>query len=291
MAPPRWLSRISTLTGHPGDAERFARLADGALRAWRAEYLAADGTMSPDTQATYVRALAFGLVPDELRDAAVDRLVALIREAGTHVGTGFLATPYLLPVLADTGHLDLAFDLLFRDTEPSWLTMIDRGATTIWEEWHGIDAEGKAHASLNHYSKGAVISFLHTHVAGIRPPAEAGPGLGGLPPLHDRAASRRRTHLRGSAVRVPVRGDRVGVAPRRRRLCPRRHGPRGDGSRHPPSGRAQAGRRAREPHLPMSLPRRRAADAARRARIRTLSVGAAAPENRYPTATSGRAGP
>ncbi|NUP32806.1 MAG: family 78 glycoside hydrolase catalytic domain [Streptomycetaceae bacterium] len=131
------LSRISTLTGHPDDAERFARL------------------------------------------AAADRLVALIREAGTHVGTGFLATPYLLPVLADTGHLDLAFDLLLQDTEPSWLTMIDRGATTIWEEWHGIDTEGKAHASLNHYSKGAVISFLHTHVAGIRPPAEPGPDSAG----------------------------------------------------------------------------------------------------------------
>lgn len=173
------LSRISTLTGHPGDAERFARLAERALGAWRAEYLAADGTLTPDTQATYVRALAFGLVPDELRDAAADRLAALIREAGTHVGTGFLATPYLLPVLADNGHLDLAFELLFQDTEPSWLAMIDRGATTIWEEWHGIDAEGKAHASLNHYSKGAVMSFLHTHVAGIRPPAEPDPDSAG----------------------------------------------------------------------------------------------------------------
>ena len=32
------------------------------------------------------------------------RLVELIRAAGTHLATGFLATPYLLPVLADTGH-------------------------------------------------------------------------------------------------------------------------------------------------------------------------------------------
>ncbi|NUU21730.1 MAG: alpha-L-rhamnosidase, partial [Streptomycetaceae bacterium] len=93
---------------------------------------------------------------------------------GTHLGTGFLGTPYLLPVLADTGHLDVAYELLLQDTPPSWLAMIDRGATTIWEEWDGIDDDGTPHASLNHYSKGAVVSVLHRHTAGIRP-REDGP--------------------------------------------------------------------------------------------------------------------
>ena len=46
--------------------------------------------------------------------------------------------------------------------------MVDRGATTVWEEWEGIDVDGRAHASLNHYSKGAVISFLHRYTAGVR---------------------------------------------------------------------------------------------------------------------------
>ena len=45
--------------------------------------------------------------------------------------------------------------------------MVDRGATTVWESWEGIDEEGRPHDSLNHYSKGAVISFLHNYVAGI----------------------------------------------------------------------------------------------------------------------------
>jgi alpha-L-rhamnosidase len=169
------LARIARLLEREEDAERYAQLADAVRAAWQAEYIGPDGRITPSTQANHVRALAFGLVPDELRATTIADLVALVREAGTHLGTGFLATPDLLPVLADSGHLDLAYELLFQDTPPSWLTMIDRGATTIWEQWDGIDGGGVPHASLNHYSKGAVISFLHTRVAGIQLPDD-GPG-------------------------------------------------------------------------------------------------------------------
>ncbi|GAA3389238.1 family 78 glycoside hydrolase catalytic domain [Cryptosporangium minutisporangium] len=159
------MSRIADILGH--DSGRYAALAEAVRTAWQAEYLDDDGRLVPDTQADHVRALAFDLVPDELRPAVADRLVELIRKAGTHLGTGFLATPYLLPVLADAGHLDVAYELLLQDTEPSWLVMIDRGATTVWEHWHGVDADGVPHESLNHYSKGAVVSFLHRYLAGI----------------------------------------------------------------------------------------------------------------------------
>ncbi|MFO7281611.1 MAG: family 78 glycoside hydrolase catalytic domain [Thermoanaerobacterales bacterium] len=163
------LAEIAGVLGRSDDAARYAELADRVADAWRTEFLADDGRTTPDTQATYARALAFGLVPGELRAASAARLVELVREAGDHLTTGFLATPFLLPVLADTGHLDVAYDVLFQDTEPSWLVMVDRGATTVWEEWGGVDADGNPHASLNHYSKGAVISFLHRYVAGLRP--------------------------------------------------------------------------------------------------------------------------
>jgi alpha-L-rhamnosidase len=161
------LAGIGRKLGHEADAARFEQLAGNALDAWRTEFIGPDGALTPDTQANHVRALAFGLVPDEWRAKTAGRLVELIRAAGTHLGTGFLATPYLLPVLADTGHLDVAFELLYQNTPPSWLAMVERGATTIWEAWEGIDDEGVAHESLNHYSKGAVISFLHRYVAGI----------------------------------------------------------------------------------------------------------------------------
>ena len=55
----------------------------------------------------------------------------------------------------------------------SWLTMVDRGATTMWEDWDGVDSQGVPRGSLNHYSKGTVATFLHRYVAGLRP-AEPG---------------------------------------------------------------------------------------------------------------------
>ncbi|MFC0531449.1 family 78 glycoside hydrolase catalytic domain [Phytohabitans kaempferiae] len=169
------LARVAAVLGRDAAAAHYGQLASAARGAWQAEFLRPDGTMTPDTQATYVRALAFDLVPPSLRVAATARLAGLVRAAGTHLGTGFLSTSLLLPALADNGEIGLAYELLLRDTEPSWLTMIARGATTTWEQWDGIDADGVPHASLNHYSKGAVVSFLHRYVTGIQPDP-AGPG-------------------------------------------------------------------------------------------------------------------
>lgn len=162
------LAAIAAVLGRSADASRYAALAESVRDAWQREFIGADGATRPDDQPALVRALAFGLVPEELRASTAARLAALIRSAGTRLGTGFLSTPYLLPVLAEHGHAGLAYELLLADTPPSWLTMTDRGATTVWESWEGIDADGAPHESLNHYSKGAVIDFLHRYVAGIR---------------------------------------------------------------------------------------------------------------------------
>ena len=163
----RHAAAIARLIGEDAAAERYVDLSAAVVDAWRAEYVV-DGRVEPHTQANLVRALAFGLVPDDLRERTADDLVALVRAAGTHLGTGFLATPYLLPVLADHGHLDVAYELLLQDSTPSWLAMVDRGATTVWERWDGVDEHGVPHKSLNHYSKGAVVSFLHRYVAGLQ---------------------------------------------------------------------------------------------------------------------------
>lgn len=174
------MARIAAVLGKERKARELAELSEKVRQAWEREYLDADGHVADGTthgtsQANCVRALAFDLVPEFARSTVAQQLARLIRDAGTHVGTGFLATPYLLPVLADDGHLGLAYELLMQDSAPSWLLMVDRGATTVWEDWNGIDADGSPKASLNHYSKGAVVSFLHRYTAGLRQaPGSAG---------------------------------------------------------------------------------------------------------------------
>ncbi len=211
-------ARIGRMLGHDAEAARLEELATKVLAAWRTEFIGPDGALTPDTQANHVRALAFGLVPGELRTQTAERLVGLIREADTHLGTGFLATPYLLPVLADTGHLSVAYELLLQDTPPSWLAMVERGATTVWESWEGIDDNGWARESLNHYSKGAVISFLHNYVAGIslldghpayrrfRVEPRTGGGLTWAEAVHDSPYGRIESswHTDGSSLRLTV---------------------------------------------------------------------------------------
>lgn len=169
------LARIAGVLRHEEEAAALADLSERIRQAWETEYLDAAGQVTQPSQANCVRALAFDLVSPERRASVTAQLVALIRAADTHVGTGFLATPHLLPVLADNGETDLAYELLMQNSEPSWLVMVDRGATTMWELWNGIDADGTPHQSLNHYSKGAVVSFLHRYTAGLRQaPGSAG---------------------------------------------------------------------------------------------------------------------
>jgi len=213
------LSQIATILGEHEAAEHYRAVSDGARRAWQAEFVTADVSVTiPDTQATLVRALAFDLVDAGLRVPLAERLVAQIHAAGDHLGTGFLATPHLLPVLADAGHLDLAYTLLRQSTPPSWLHMLDQGATTVWELWDAIDDTGVAHESLNHYSKGAVIGFLHRHVAGLRMTSDGpgyrrfvvqpqpGPGLTWAEANHDSPYGRIEVSWRvhGSLVRLRV---------------------------------------------------------------------------------------
>ena len=70
------------LLGQDAEAERSSGSRPTCLDAWRTEFIAADGSLTHDTQANHVRALAFGLVPDDLRARTADRLVELIRAAG-----------------------------------------------------------------------------------------------------------------------------------------------------------------------------------------------------------------
>ena len=122
------------------------------------------------TQTEMVLAVHFGLAED--LQAAADQLAAKVRADGVMLQTGFVGTPYILHVLSEFGHADLAWELLLRREYPSWLYPITKGATTIWEHWDGIMPDGSFWSrdmnSFNHYAYGSVADWLYGAAAGIQ---------------------------------------------------------------------------------------------------------------------------
>ncbi|MCH4035528.1 MAG: glycoside hydrolase family 78 protein [Lachnospiraceae bacterium] len=150
------MAKIADLLGHPEEARN-----DRAVAARAKEVYPRYASLDTHRQAKLVRPLALGLLDGAARTAAQKRLKQAVEHAGYRVGTGFLSTPFLLPVLTDAGYTDTAYRVLLNPEKPGWLYEVGQGATTIWEDW-----EGKL--SQNHYSPSAVCQWLFDTCAGIR---------------------------------------------------------------------------------------------------------------------------
>ncbi len=165
------LSRVARVLGEEQDARYYADLVRKIREAFMAEFVTPNGRVANNTQTAYVLALAFDLLPAGLRPEAARRLVADIRKRDNHLTTGFVGASYLCPTLSDNGHHDVAYDLLFQETYPSWLYPLTWGATTVWERWDGIRPDGSFQDpgmnSFNHYAYGAIGDWLYREVAGI----------------------------------------------------------------------------------------------------------------------------
>ncbi|MEA3335544.1 MAG: glycoside hydrolase family 78 protein [Chloroflexota bacterium] len=165
------LSQIARTLGRIDDAHRFDQLSQKVRQVFIDRFVTEEGDLVGQTQTAYVLALHFDLLPKELRPGIVDALVADIQRRQMHLSTGFVGTPYLLHVLSDEGHIDIAYSLLLQTTIPSWLYPVIQGATTIWERWDGWTQDNGFQDpdmnSFNHYAYGSVGTFLYRAVAGI----------------------------------------------------------------------------------------------------------------------------
>ncbi len=163
----RMVSEAAAVLGMEADAELYEQVAEKAMLGFRWQ-CTKNGRISSDRQHHYVRPLAFGLLEGEDAQQCAGDLNAMVLANGCHLNTGFLSTPHLCNVLSAYGYTDTAYRLLLQDTYPSWLYAVKKGATTIWENWDGINGNGDVKSSFNHYSFGAVTGWLFGGVCGIR---------------------------------------------------------------------------------------------------------------------------
>lgn len=165
------MARLARALGRDTDAARFQAMFEKVRAAFQAEWVRSDGRIAVETQTAYLLALAFDLMPANLRAAAAEHLAANIRDLDWHLSTGFVGIGHLNPQLTLAGRADVAYRLLLQESYPSWLFPVLQGATTIWERWDswtiatGFHKDGMN--SFNHYSLGSVGEWFFRHVLGI----------------------------------------------------------------------------------------------------------------------------
>lgn len=199
-------AKVAAALGDGVTEKRMRERAEAVRTAFGREFITESGRLAYDDQTSYALAFLHDLIPQDKRAAAKDYFKSTIARSDGRIGTGFIGTPALLPALLKIGEAELAASVFLQEEVPGWLYQIKSGATTIWERWDAIKADGSvfdpAMNSYNHYAYGAVCQWLFEAVAGLRPDEkEPGfrhvifepaiiPSLSPVKAAHDSAAGR-----------------------------------------------------------------------------------------------------
>ncbi len=171
-ASSKIVAETAKVLGKDEDANKYQAQAKRILHAIRDEYITANGRLAIDTQTAYALALYFNLIPEDKQARVAKDLAVRLHKDNDHLKTGFIGTPFVNQVLSKNGYHKLAMKIFMQEDFPSWLYAVKLGATTVWERWNSVEADGSMNPegmnSLNHYSIGAVMEWVYRYVLGIR---------------------------------------------------------------------------------------------------------------------------
>ncbi|MFM1984036.1 MAG: hypothetical protein RL723_471 [Actinomycetota bacterium] len=174
------LAKAERVVGEPEMASKYQAISDEVNAAIWKEL--ASAAMQTTTGCSIL--LEFEIAPQSERAQIADQLAAIVQKDGGRISTGFLGTPVILDALSRNGKWQEAYQMLLREKPLSWLFPITMGATTIWERWDAIAADGTISTgkmedseaadpddhsmiSFNHYAYGAVLDWIHRNVLGL----------------------------------------------------------------------------------------------------------------------------
>jgi alpha-L-rhamnosidase len=172
------MERYAKMLGKTADAERWSKLAADFKTAFNNKFLNRElAQYDNGTQTSCVLPLAFGLVPDDMREKILAHLVNKIEhDTKGHIGTGLIGGQYLNRVLSDHGRADLCYTIAGQKDYPSWGYMVEQGATTIWELWNGNTADPSMNSGNHVMLIGDLVVWFYEYLAGIAPD-DAQPGF------------------------------------------------------------------------------------------------------------------
>ncbi|MBO5788512.1 MAG: family 78 glycoside hydrolase catalytic domain [Clostridia bacterium] len=121
-------------------------------------------------------ALYYGVYPDGEEQNLTHAILARLKDTGYQMTTAIYSTKYLVAEMARRGLMDDAICMLFSVAHPSYQTMMDQGATTLWEVLEmtvpELDPKKRMH-SLSHPMHGGFLYHCFTELGGMKP-LEAG---------------------------------------------------------------------------------------------------------------------
>jgi alpha-L-rhamnosidase len=115
-----------------------------------------------DEQAYLCLPLLTRVVPASEQTAILKKLEKrILVDCAGHLDTGNLGSYFLIRYLSEIGRDDLLFTILNQKTYPGWGYMVERDATTIWEQWNG-------YYSQIHSCFISAAGWFHYGLAGIQ---------------------------------------------------------------------------------------------------------------------------
>jgi alpha-L-rhamnosidase len=169
-----YMQRFANLTGNKADVEKFSLLSDSIKIAFQKRFYNPEKRYySNNTVTANILPLYFGICPDSLKATVFEKMYQKIHEVDKdHVSTGLIGIQFLMRVLTEYNHTNLAFTLASNKTYPSYGYMIANGATTIWELWNGNTAAPNMNSQNHVMMLGDLLTWFYENLAGIRPDKE-----------------------------------------------------------------------------------------------------------------------
>lgn len=117
-------------------------------------------------------ALHTGLYPDGEEESLFSALKELLKEQDYAMTTGIYGNKYLIPALCSRGACDEAYSVLFNPEHQSFKTMMEQGATSLFEAPDMIltgNPRDRGTGSYNHPMHSGFAYIFYAFVAGITP--------------------------------------------------------------------------------------------------------------------------
>lgn len=154
-----------------GDAKYYAELSKNIKRSIQEKFYDKEkytyGFLGSDAVAKLL-----DLVPEQDIENHEKQLLQGLQDSGYEMPTGIYGNKYLTTTMLESGFGSEVGNVLFGRNHDSFGTMMDEGATTIWEcpSMHAVEPHFAGEiSSYNHPMHGGFLYTCYTHLAGIRP--------------------------------------------------------------------------------------------------------------------------